>query len=103
MKISEKITFLILVQLTSNAFNQRSLDNSKSQNKLLPIMDFIPNKYFTLMSSSLPNNPKCELIYGNHLYLSIGAVFSVYQTLSFIIRIVTMLVDAPQGKGGCKT
>ena len=41
------------------------LDNGDSP----VIAETMPDSNFTVMSYALPNNPRCELIYGNHLYL----------------------------------
>ena len=43
------------------------------------IANNVPDSGFTLMSYALPNNPRSELIYGNHLYLGCGPFLKIYE------------------------
>jgi len=43
------------------------------------ITDFILDSNFTLMSYALPNNPRCQLIYNNHLYQGAGAFLQIFE------------------------
>jgi len=43
------------------------------------IAETMPDSNFTVMSYALPNNPRCELIYGNHLYLGCGVFVKIYE------------------------
>ncbi|MCP4580517.1 MAG: T9SS type A sorting domain-containing protein [candidate division Zixibacteria bacterium] len=50
-----------------------------NQHDILPVTAHIPDTNFTLMSYALPNNPKCELIYDDHLYLGAGTTLRIYE------------------------
>ncbi|MCP4582427.1 MAG: T9SS type A sorting domain-containing protein [candidate division Zixibacteria bacterium] len=84
-------SFIIL--LSSIAFGQPPLMYA-DQDDILPVTAaYAPDTNFTLMSYALPNNPECELIYNNHLYLGAGSILQVYELGEDGIPILTGQVN----------
>ena len=57
--------------------------------------EYVPDTNFTLMSHALPNNHRCQLIYGNHLYLGAGAIFQIYELGEDGLPVLTAQVQTP--------
>ena len=74
-----KLMIIIFIVLLSIVVSASDLFRySAHKDTLLPVINYVPDTSFTIMSYSLPNNPRCELIYSNHLYLGAGAILQIY-------------------------
>jgi len=66
------------------------------QHDILPVItDIVPDSNFTVMSYSLPNNPQCQLINGNHLYLAAGVFLQIYELREDGLPMLTGQVRTP--------
>jgi len=74
------LIIISLIILTTASYSQPHSFERADQHDILPVIaDIVPDSGFTRLSYSMPNNPKCELIYGNHLYLGCGAILKIYE------------------------
>ncbi|MCP4582484.1 MAG: T9SS type A sorting domain-containing protein [candidate division Zixibacteria bacterium] len=79
MRFSTRIFLIILFLAPALSAQYFPIEYADQVDSLPIINDYVPDSNFTFMSYALPNNPNCQLVHDNHLYLGSGAVLQIYE------------------------